>query len=36
MRLSGWIFMITAWTIILSMAFFCFSRILKKDSDKEE
>ena len=36
MRLSGWIFMITAWSIILSMAFFCFRKIIMKDMEKKE
>jgi len=30
MKLSGWIFMIISWTFILSLATFCFSRVLKK------
>jgi len=34
MRLSGWIFMAIAWTLILSLATFCFSRIFKKGQDK--
>jgi hypothetical protein len=30
MKTGGWIVMITAWTFILSMGIFCFSRIFKK------
>ena len=30
MRISGWIFMIISWMVILSLATFCFRRIFKK------
>jgi len=30
MKLSGWIFMIISWGMILSLAVFCFNRIFKK------
>jgi len=30
MKLSGWIFMIFSWTMILGMGIYCFSRIFKK------
>jgi len=30
MKLSGWIFMIFSWTMILSMGIYCFSKVLKK------
>lgn len=30
MKLSGWIFMIFSWAMILSLAIFCFNRIFKK------
>lgn len=30
MKLSGWIFMAFSWGLIISLAFFCFSRILGK------
>ncbi|GEM_PF-1966772 len=36
MRLSGWIFMAIAWTLILSLATFCFSKIFKKGIDVKE
>jgi len=36
MRLSGWIFMIFSWAMILSMAAFCFNRIFKKGLGGEE
>ncbi len=35
MKLSGWIFMLLSWGIILSMAIFCFGRVFKKDSRKK-
>jgi hypothetical protein len=31
--MSGWIFMAISWTLILSLATFCFSRIFKKGLD---
>lgn len=30
MELGGWIFMAISWTMILSLATFCFSQIFKK------
>lgn len=30
MRPSGWIFIIFSWAAIISLAIFCFTRILKK------
>lgn len=36
MKLGGWIFMIASWTLILSLAVFCFSRVLKKGLDGED
>lgn len=33
MRLSGWIFMLTAWTMIISLMIFCFSTIIRKGAD---
>jgi len=36
MKLSGWIFMITSWTFIVSLAVFCFSRIFKKGLGGED
>jgi len=31
MRPIGWVFMILSWSVILSLGFFCFSQIFKKD-----
>ncbi len=36
MKLSGWIFMILSWAVILGLAGFCFSRIFKKEFGKSE
>lgn len=36
MKLGGWIFMILSWGIIISMAVFCFSRILKEAHGKRD
>ncbi|MCM8801332.1 MAG: hypothetical protein NC912_04935 [Candidatus Omnitrophica bacterium] len=30
MKLSGWIFMVLSWTVILGMITFCFIRIFSK------
>lgn len=30
MKLGGWILLITAWILIISMAIFCYGRIFKK------
>lgn len=30
MKLSGWIFMIASWMMIISLAAFCFGKVLKK------
>jgi len=37
MKTSGWILMAVSWLMILSLAVFCFSRILRnrKEEDKE-
>jgi hypothetical protein len=35
MKFGGWILMIIAWTTILGMAVFCFSRIFKKGAAKK-
>jgi len=36
MRLSGWIFMIVAYTFIIGLATFCFRRIFKHGLDGED
>jgi len=36
MKLSGWIFMIISWTVIIGMAIFCFTKILKKNTGEKE
>lgn len=36
MKLSGWIFMILSWVVILSMLVFCYSRIFKKGLGGED
>jgi len=40
MELSGWIFMAISWSMIFSLAIFCFSKIFKKglgdNKEKEE
>ena len=35
MKLSGWIFMITAWTLILTMLSFCFYKTSQKDKKQK-
>lgn len=30
MRVSGWIFLILSWSVIVSLAFFCFKRIFSR------
>jgi hypothetical protein len=34
MTTGGWIFMIGAWTAIISLAIFCFSRVLRNGKRK--
>ncbi len=36
MKLSGWIFMASAWLFIIGQVVFCFSRIFKKGLDSED
>jgi hypothetical protein len=36
LKLSGWIFMILSWGMILSLAIFCFTRIFKKGLGGED
>jgi len=36
MKLSGWIFMIFSWMMILGMFIFCFSRIFRKGLGGED
>jgi hypothetical protein len=36
MKLSGWIFMITSWGMILGLTIFCFSRIFRKGFGGED
>jgi hypothetical protein len=36
MKWSGWVFMIISWTLILSLALFCFSRIFSREDKKED
>lgn len=36
MRISGWIFMLFAWTCILSLAIFSFGKVLKRHLGREE
>ena len=36
MKLSGWIFMIISWGMILGLAIFCFTRIFKKGLGGED
>ena len=33
MTLSGWIFMLTSWTIIISMFFYCMYRTIRNEGD---
>ena len=33
MTLSGWIFMLTSWTVILSLFFYCMYRILRQEDN---
>ncbi|GIV14370.1 MAG: hypothetical protein KatS3mg021_2652 [Fimbriimonadales bacterium] len=35
MSLQGWIFMISAWTFVLALFFYCFYRILSGDSAQQ-
>ena len=36
MRLSGWIFMITYWTLILTVLIYSFGKILTKQDKKRK
>jgi hypothetical protein len=36
MRLSGWIFMISAWSMIIGLAVFCFKKVFEKGMDAGE
>jgi hypothetical protein len=36
MKLSGWIFMILSWGMILSLVIFCFTRIFRKGLGGED
>lgn len=36
MKLSGWIFMVISWTMILGLAIFCFTRIFRKGLGGED
>ena len=33
MTLSGWIFMLASWTVILSMFFYCMYRTIRNEGD---
>jgi len=36
MKLSGWIFMLFSWGLILSLVIFCFGRVFKKGLGEEK
>jgi hypothetical protein len=36
LNLGGWIFLITAWSAIISVTVFCFRRVLSTHNQKKE